>query len=208
MSYPAELVFGAACAAQRVNGDYVKGVKWPDVAVPDAPKSNRTLMTHFLANAADITEADMEQGRDVRRYFQALTFKVLQGKTLSDFDSNAMSLSNREELSTNYELAVVCSFPSSYLRGKARDTVENRVKFAAGGFVGSIGDKVTLTVEILRSFYSQQWGVYYVTAITAEDQALFFSMKSAPTDNTTATIVGNVKAHRDNQTQLNRVKFK
>lgn len=207
MNYPAELVFGAACAAQRINGEYVKGVQWPDVRTPDTKPSNRQLMTQLLSpDCAPLDEADIEQGRQVRRYFQALTFKVLSGKVLSEFDSNAMSLANRDELSTNYELAVVCSFPASYLRGKARDTVDNRVKFAGGGFIGQLGDKIKLTVEVLRSFYSQQWGVYYVTAITADDQALFFSLKEKPQDNITVDILGTVKAHRDNQTQLNRVK--
>ena len=207
MNYPAELVFGAACAAQRINGEYVKGVQWPDVRTPETKTSNRQLMTQLLSpDSAPLDEADIEQGREVRRYFQALTFKVLSGKVLSEFDSNAMSLANRDELSTNYELAVVCSFPSSYLRGKARDTVDNQVKFASGGFIGQIGDKIKLTVEVLRSFYSQQWGVYYVTAITADDQALFFSLKNKPADNVTIDILGTVKAHRDNQTQLNRVK--
>jgi len=211
MNYPAELVFGAACAAQRINGEYVKGVKWPDVRAPDIKPSNRNLMKKLLecdtSETGDyISEDDISQGREIRRYFQALTFKVLSGKVLSEFDNNAMSLANREELSTAYEMAVVCSFPASYLRGKARDTVENRVKFAAGGYVGQIGDKVKLTVEVLRSFYSQQWATYYVTAITADDQALFFSCKQPPQDNVTVDVLGTVKSHRDNQTQLNRVK--
>ena len=208
MTYPAELVFGAACAAQRINGEYVKGVQWPDVRTPDMKTSNRQLMTQLLSpEHGPIDEADMEQGRQVRQYFQGLTFKILSGKVLSEFDSNALAISNRDELSTNYELAVVCSFPSSYLRGKERDSIENRIKFATGGFIGQIGDKVKLTVEVLRSFYSQQWGVYYVTAITADDQALFYSLKEKPQDNVTVYILGTVKAHRDNQTQLNRVKI-
>lgn len=206
MSYSTELVFGAACAAQRANMGYIKVPQWPDTV--DGKISNRQLMLQFLSpDCAPLDEVDMEQGRQVRRYFQALTFKLLQGKVLNDFDNNALALCNREELSTNYELAVVASFPASYLRGKERDTVDNRVKFASGGFIGQIGDKVNLTVEVLRSFYSQQWGVYYVTAITADDQALFFSAKNPPATNTTIRITGAVKSHRDNQTQLNRVKI-
>lgn len=150
---------------------------------------------------------DHEKGAKVRRYFQALTFKILQGKVLNDFDSYALSLSNLEELGSYYELAVVASFPASYDRGVKRDNVENRVKFAAGGFIGSIGDKISIQVEVLRTFYSQQWNTHYVTAITDEDQALFFSFKEG-LDPGIYTIVGTVKSHRDNQTQLNRVKIK
>lgn len=210
MNYPAELVFGAACAAQRINKSYIKPVVWPDQPAPDAPPTNKEVMMKLLLpeNVGTISEADMEQGREVRRYFQALTFKVLQGKTLSDFDNNAMSLCNRDELSTKYELAVVCSFPASFIRGKARDNADSRVKFAAGGYVGNIGDKVQLQVEVLRTFYSSQWNTHYITAITDGDQALFFSFKEKLDAGTIITLEGKVKMHRDNQTQLNHVKIK
>lgn len=207
MSYPIELVFGAACAAHRANKEYVNVAQWPDKTDSTLKPSNRQLMLQFLSpDCAPLDEADMEQGRQVRRYFQAQIFKMLQGGVLRDFDKTALAMCNRDELSTNYELAVVASLPASYLRGKARDSTENRVKFASGGFIGRPGDKVNLTVEVLRSFYSQQWGVYYVTALTPEDQAVFFSIKNPPESGTTVNIAGNVKAHRDNQTQLNRVK--
>ena len=208
MNYPAEQVFAAACAAHRVNGEYVKGTRWPDVAAPDAKLSNRKLMMQFLSpDCAPMDEADIEQGRKVRTYFQSLTFKILSGVVLSEFDSNALALSNRDELSSNYELAVVCSFPASFERGVARQTAESRVNFASGGYVGKVGDKVTITCEILRSFYSQQWATSYVTAITPDDQALFFAYKQTPEIGSTVTVTGYVKAHRDNQSQLNRCKI-
>lgn len=210
-SYDADLVWAAASAAQRINGEYVKGTKWPD-APGDSKIPNRDLIENILKNdtstIAVATDEDREQANLVRRFYKALTFKLITGNKLSDFDNTALALSNVDTITTKYELAVIASLPSCYVRGNARNTIESRVKFATGGYVGQISDKVKLTVEVLRSFYSQQWATNYVTAITSDDQAMFFSLKEAtPAPGTIVTISGTVKSHRDNQTQLNRVKI-
>jgi hypothetical protein len=211
MNYPTDLVFAAACTAQRINDAYVKTVKWPDVAkTEDTREANKIIVSRLLQPESDpslITPEDHENGGKVRRYFQALTFKILQGKVLSEFDSNALAIANREEVSGNYEIAVVSSFPASYERSVKRDTAENRVRFATGGYVGTIGQKVTLEIEVLRSFYSQQWATYYVTAITPDDQALFFSFKDGMEEGAKVKIAGTVKSLKDTQTQLNRVRI-
>jgi hypothetical protein len=214
MNYPTELVFAAACAAQRINGEYIKAVKWPDRPTEgDTRQFNRGLMVKLLSpgkctDTGDyITDDDTAHGIEVRKYYQTLTFKILKGKPLTEFESNVLALCNRDEIGSNYDLAIVASLPSGYARSVNRDTVENRVKFATGGFIGAIGDKVTLNVEILRTFFSQQWNVFFVTALTDDDKALFFSFKNKPDDGAKLRIKGTVKAHRvdDNQTQLNRV---
>lgn len=213
-NYPAELVFGAACAAQRINGDYVKPVAWPDKSAEGTvPKTaNRHLMSKLLAaDTADtgdfISEDDITQGREVRKYFQGLTFKIIQGQVLGDFDRQALDLSSKDALGSNYEIAVVASFPSSFIRGQARDKANNRAKFATGGFIGQVGDKVTVSCEILRCVFSQQWNTYYATAITDNDQALFFATKVNMSSGDKVTVTGNVKKHGDNSTQLNRAKI-
>ena len=210
LSYEADLVWAAACAAQRINGEYVKGTKWPDAPV-DQASTNRELMENILGNDAGtiavVTDEDREQAVLVRRFYKALTFKLITGNKLSDFDNTALALSNVDTITTKYELAVIASLPSCYVRGQARNNVENRVKFATGGYIGQYGDKIKLDVEVLRSFFSQQWATYYVTAITADDQAIFFSFKNdPPAVGSTVTIAGTVKSHKDNSTQLNRVK--
>lgn len=49
MNYPAELVFAAACTAQRINDAYVKSVKWPDVADPaETRQPNKVIVASLL----------------------------------------------------------------------------------------------------------------------------------------------------------------
>lgn len=204
LNYNADDVWAAACQAQRINGSYVKSV-----LTGLEGKTNRSIVESLMFDTTQITDEDREEGKKVRKYYQALTFKILKGIRLNEFDNNAMTISNRDIINDNYDVAVIASLPSCYERGVKRDSVDQRVKFASGGFIGRIGDKVKVTVEVLKTNYSQQWNTNYVTGITDDDRAVFFAYNHI--DNVeigkTYTFTGTVKAHRDNSTQLNRVKI-
>ena len=209
LSYSADTVWAAACAAQRVNGSYIKPGE-VDPYDSTSKLANRTLIDNILAGnefAIEVTDADRTAAIDVRKFFQAYTFKILQGVVLGEFDSNAMSISNRDTLTTNYEIAVIACLPSSYERGTVRATVDQRIKFARGGFVGVPNDKVKLSVEVLKSIFSQTWNIFYVTGITDDDQVIFFGHKTGQVVGSKLNVSGTVKAHRDDSTQLNRVKI-
>ena len=197
----ADDVWAAACMAQRLNQGYIK-------VSEDAPagQTNRNLVTQYLADTSKITDEDREQGKLVRKFYQGYTFKILKGIKLSEFDNTAMLLSNRDTIDTNYDVAVITSLPSGYERGMKRQTVDQRIAFAKGGLIGRVGDKLSPTIEVLKSFYSQQWNTNYITGITSDDQVLFFAFKQPLEVGKMYDLYGTVKAHRDNVTQLNRVK--
>ena len=203
-SYTADDVWAAACQAQQINGEYVKTSMPNDVL----RRTNRAIVELLLADTTKITDEARIQGKKVRQYFQAFTFKILKGTKLSEFEKYAMVLSNSEVLETAYALAVIISLPQSYERGVKRDNADQRVKFATGGYIGNVGDKVTLTIEVVKTVYSQKWNTSYFTGITDEDQIVFFAYNHIDRleIGDTYTIQGTVKAHRDNSTQLNRVK--
>jgi hypothetical protein len=125
---------------------------------------------------------------------------------LSEFDNNAMVIANRDVIEATYDVAVIASLPASYERAVKRDTLNRKIESASGGFVGRVGDKVNLRVEVVRSVFSQQWNVYFITGITSDDQPVFFSYREAIPNGKSIVAQGTVKAHRDNTTQLNRVK--
>ena len=202
----ADDVWSAACAAQRINGAYVKNLA--DVAEGQNAATNRILIDQHLANPSFITEADREQGQLVRKYYKALTFKILQGKKLNDFENTAMVIANRDVIESNYDIAVIASLPSCYERAVKRDNMNRKLESATGGYIGRVGDKVQVSVEVVRSVFSQQWNVFFVSGITSNDQAVFFSYKQQILAGTIIVAQGTVKAHRDNSTQLNRVKVK
>ena len=210
LNFNADDVWAAACQAQRVNGAYVKLSILSESDPSMDQKSNRQLVELLLADTTQITDEDREQAKTVRKYYQAFTFKILKGIKLSEFDNTAMLIANRDIIESNYDVAVMASLPSCYERGVKRDGVDQRVKFATGGFIGRVGDKVNVTIEILKTIYSQKWNTNYVTGITSDDQAVFFAYNHINNVEIGKTykFFGTVKAHshRDNLTQLNRVK--
>lgn len=202
LNFNADDVWAASCAAQRMNGAYVKYVEEGKVG-----ETNRQIIDRFLADTTLITDIDREQANKVRSYYKGMTFKILQGKKLSEFDNTAMVIANRDVIENSYDVAEIASLPSCYERAVKRDNDNRRIENAQGGLIGRIGDKVKLTIEVVRTVYSQQWNTYYVSGITPDDQAVFFSYKQPIDAGKVINIQGTVKAHRDNSTQLNRVKI-
>jgi len=204
VNFVADDVWSAACAAQRLNGSYVKVV--PVENNEFITETNRQIIDNFLANTDLITDIDREQAKLVRTYYQGLTFKILQGKKLNDFDNTAMVIANRDTIESTYDVAVIASLPSCYERSVQRDNQNRKLEFAGGGFIGRVGDKVKVNVEVVRSSFSQQYNTYFVSGVTTDDQAVFFSYRNGIEAGKLIIAEGTVKRHGDNITQLNRVK--
>lgn len=199
-------VVAAACAAQRVNGLYIK-VPY-QLGEENKRQTNRELVYQFLEDQSFITDADRLLAEDIKSHYQGKTFKILGGGFVTDYDRATMKMLEEETCPEGYNLAVLASVPASYLKSVARDKADSRTRFATGGYIGKVGDKVTLDVEILKCVFSQKWGVHYATAITKSDEVIFFGFKQELTVGTLMTIKGTVKSQRDgNVTQLNRVKI-
>ena len=212
--YSVSDVWAAACAAQRINGEYVKEpqrVFDKDTGLTyDRKRRNRDVMMDFLTHPENLTVDDVERGEYCRNFLQSdLTFRSLKG-TLTEFDTATRKvLAVTDHFSSHlhkYELAIVACLPASVERTETRQNADQRIKFAAGGHIGKPGDKVTANVEVVSAAYSKEYNIYWIRGITDQDQAVTFSNKESWDVGTHFTIQGKVKAHRDNLTQLNYVK--
>jgi len=203
LDYDANDVWAASVAAQRINGSYIKAV-----APGTEQKTNRQIVIDMLHSPETITQEDRDQAEIVRRYFKALTFKILEGKPLNDYLKGAMTIANKDNITNTYDLAVIASLPSTYERSAKRDDVDRRIRFAQGGFVGEPGNIVRLTIEVAKRLWSEKFATWYLTGITPEDQVVFFAFKKEVVVGDTMTIEGKVKSKRDNSTQLSHVKVK
>ena len=207
-------VWGAAVAAQRINGSYVKETMYkvdPEMSSNTVidKRRNRDIMADILANPAQLTVEDIAQGQECRKFLQNdITFRALKNK-LTEFDGSVSKvLAVEEEFDTvkhKLELAVTACLPQSHARALERQAVQDRVRQTSGEHVGQPGDKVQLAVEIIKSNYSQQWNTWYATAVTPDNRAVFFAYRQQLARGAKCTIHGTVKAHRDGTTQLNRV---
>ena len=207
-------VWGAACHAQRINGAYFKEDlwHWPSetaTAMQLQRKSNRNIMIEALDNPFMITDEDRAAGVECLKFISNdMTFRALQNK-LRDFDSSVMKITAVTDRffpqMHRLELATVACLPNSYQRALKRIEEQDRLGQTAG-YIGTVGDKVTINVDIVRCVFSQKWNTYYATAITANNETVFFSIREPLNTGTLLSVQGTVKAHRDGQTQLNRVK--
>lgn len=202
VTHNADDVWAASAQAFSINGSYVKAIA-PGI---EGHKTNRQIVDGLLADPTQITQESRDKGLAIRQYFKGLTFKVLQGKQLNDFNQTAMIIANRDAITSNYDIAVIVSLPATYEKSVKRDDVDRRINFASGGYLGTVGDKVTVEIEVVKQVWSQNWNTWYVTGITDDDKVLFFAYKTQMNTGDRVTISGSVKGTRDNSTQLNRVK--
>lgn len=203
MNYNSEDVWAAAWQAFTTNGNqYIKAV------APGVPnhKTNRTIVEELLVDTTQITQESRDQGLIVQRYFHGLTFKLVEGKSLSPFLQGAYDASCKNTITNKLDLAIIASLPATYEKMSKRDETDRRVQWARGGYVGDIGDKITTEIEIVKRVFSQKWNTWFITGINDNDQALFFAYKHEIEIGSRVTIQGVVKGTRDDISQLNRVK--
>jgi hypothetical protein len=206
ISFTADDMWAAAWQAYAINGNqYVKALL-PGVP-EDQPQPNRAIAERLLANPEQITEESRQVGGVMRRYFQGLTFKLIEGKKLTPFLQSAFDAANKDEITSKYDLAVIVSLPATYEKSVKREDIDRKINWAQGGYIGIVGVKTEQRIEIIRKIWSQKWNTWFYSGINDQDQVLFFAhMKTQLDVGSHVTIQGVVKAHRDNSTQLNRVK--
>lgn len=202
------LVFAAAAAAHRINGGQYIKFNYPEAIDPNAEPSatNREIVETLVADPSGITDADRECGEQIRTHFRGLTFKLLGGKVLNEYEQKSLQLASSESMNLR-DVGVVASLPSSWARAMKRQTVEDRLGDCRPEYAGPLGSKVRLDGEVVRCVYSANWGIHYITVITADGLAVFFGIRGPLEVGSCITIEGKIKAHRDSfQTQLNYTK--
>jgi hypothetical protein len=202
-------VFAAACAAFRINGSYIKQdeVTFHENGSHTVDKiANKTLVHQFLKGAFDLRDEDREMGEKVRQHCNGLSFKIITGKTLSEFEQAMLTIADKETTDSNYDIAVVASLPASYERAQARIQQDAMLREKSGTLTDNVGDKVELDIEVVRCNYSNNWDTHFVTA-TVDNAVVFFASRNKIDLGSKHRIKGKVKAHKEDRTQLSHVKF-
>lgn len=207
--FSANDVWAAACKAQRLNREYIKTVPYES-----KKETNKDLMLRFLEDPKNrLTLKDRNEGVKIQQYFKGYMFKKLSGAYMSDFDQTACEVADTDVVTTAFQFGVIASLPSVYAKAIVRDEQNRKIRsLKNSNLLGKIGDKVEIDFEVIKSIYSQKWGVYYTTGVTPNCEVVYFaSAKLNPKPGSLLKIKGTVKQHRindveGNQTQLNRVK--
>ena len=213
VAWPAETVWAAAAHAHRINsGDYLKDPEyardadglWTDNIIR---LRNRDVMRQALGDESLITEVDRELGARARDYIsKSILVKTLKG-TLSEFEQSlqqAVAMTEFDEWTSRVELAIVASQIRSYEQAVQLERAMEGIRSEP---VADVGAKVDTEITVVKSVYSQNFGVYFITGVTADKQAVFFSYRDRLSNGYQCRVRGTVKAHRENSTQLNRVRI-
>ena len=200
----ADLVWSAACTAYRINGGYFKE---PETVGDQVVRpTNRELVRRAMVDTAMITDVDREQARDCRRYMaSAVTMQALKTE-LGEWSRITARVCGLDIITSNYDLSVITAMPQSYVKQLKKESVDARLSRCDETHAGQLGDKVELTVEILRNNYSAKYNTWFVSGITKTNLAVFFAYREQLKSDQTLKIRGTVKRLVDRATQLNRVK--
>ena len=210
--FTADQVWGLAVAADRVNGGYFKEPVWstPEDATP--PKvvkdANKLLVKQWLRtnNFTAASEADIEKGREIRNYFNGFLLKQISGK-INEFEQQALRIAQMDEFTGRnmLEFAIVSCLPSVMIRDQSRNELAREVR-ASTQLQGAVGDKIQGEIEIVKSYYSQEYNKFRITARLV-DSFVDFWYNTNIDAGSRVSIKAKIKSVRgDNTTQLNFVK--
>jgi hypothetical protein len=208
--FTADQVWGLAVAADRVNGGYFK----EDVYVMEnecqkrVTQANKMMVKQWLREGAftEATEADIEQGREIRHYFNGFLLKELSGK-INDFERQALRIAQIEEFTNKnlLEFAIVSCLPSTQRRDVDKNALAAEVRNSTQ-LTGQVGDKIQGEIEIVKSYYSQEYNKFRITAKLVDSFVDFWYNTNMDTGSR-VFIKAKIKSVRgDNTTQLNFVK--
>lgn len=175
--FPTNEILALACAAQRVNGSYVKETEFlfsDDNKVLARKEPNKYLMLVSLALVKPydpenvparliVTDADRTLAKEIKDFYRRLLFAAVAGE--NEFQTNLNSILGADTVSQNRFGFLAC-LPSLYARDLPQNQVKKQAKKVEEGFLAEIGTNLfDLDCEILESAKSKNFEAFNITAI-------------------------------------------
>jgi hypothetical protein len=176
--FPTQQVLELACAAQRINGAYIKegeNVYAEDGVFMYSKKTNKMLMLCTLEPAiwtADPKDApmplkvlpeDVVQAEEIKKHFRKFMFSAIEGE--NDFQTNINSILSSDTVKQN-QFGYVACLPSVHVRDIAQTKVKRAARQVEEGCLAEIGSTIKdLDAEIISSVKSKNFEGYNIDAI-------------------------------------------
>jgi hypothetical protein len=207
--FTADQVWGLAVEADRINGGYTKEAVWGQSDSGEDRKikeANKVMVKQWLRDNRQPSAEDIEQGREIRNYFNGFLLKQISGK-INDFEAQALRIAQMDEFTARnmLEFAIVSCLPSVMIRDQSRNELAREVR-GSTQLQGNVGDKIQGEIEVVKSYYSKDYDKYRVTAKLV-DSFVDFWYNSNLEAGQKLSIKAKIKSVRgDKTTQLNFVK--
>jgi hypothetical protein len=176
--YPTQQVIELACAAQRINGTYLKESEnvWAEDGVfMYSKKTNKMLMlctldhTIWTADPKDapmpvkVTLEDQTLAEEIKKHFRKFMFSAIEGE--NDFQTNINTILSGDTVKEN-QFGYVACLPSVYVRDVAQTKVKRAAKIVEEGALAEIGSSLKdLDAEIISSIKSKNFEGWNIDAI-------------------------------------------
>jgi len=222
--FPTQQILELACAAQRVNGTYLKDSD-PVYAVDGQwmynRQSNKLLMTYTVEPnlwredpkdapmPLKVSLEDSTLAEEIKKYYKRLLFAAIEGE--NEFQTTVNNLLNSDEISIKNFGFIAC-LPSVYARDKVHNEVKKASRKVEEGFLGKEGDRLAdLDCEILEVIKSKNFEGWNICAIINNKMASWMSqveLKRGPCVIVKAKVKAQGKhwKHQNDETRLNYVK--
>ena len=205
--FTAEQVWGLAVEADRINDGYLKEDLWDAAEAGVRIKTaNKVLVKQWLREERQPSVEDVEKGREIRHYFNGFLLKQISGK-INDFERQALRIAQIDEFTSKnlLEFAIVSCLPSTQRRDVDKNALAAEVRNSTQ-LTGQVGDKIQGEIEIVKSYYSQEYNKFRITARLVDSFVDFWYNTNMDTGSR-VSIKAKIKSVRgDNTTQLNFVK--
>lgn len=208
--FTADQVWGCAVAADRINEGYVKEevVVYENQCRKVLKEANKMMVKNWLRTQdfVEVTEADIEQGRAIRHFFNGFLLKELSGK-INDFERQALKIAQMDTFTARnmLEFSIVSCLPAAMLREQAKKELTTEIRNSTQ-LVGNVGDKIQGEIEVVKSYYSQEYNKFRITAKLVDSYVDFWYNTNLNAGDR-VSIKAKIKSVRgDNTTQLNFVK--
>ena len=222
--FQVQQVLELACAAQRVNGAYLKETEWvydSEEKPVFQKQTNKILMlvtltpTIWTADPAHqplplkVTEEDKLQAETVRKYFRKFMFGAIAGE--NEFQTEVNAILSSDTIKTN-KFGFVACLPSVMERDVKRSEIKKSLRDCDNSALAEIDTTVfNLDCEIIEAKRSNNFDAWNISAIINNKIVSWFSkkeLKSGPC----VVQKAKVKSHGENwitkkiETRLNYVK--
>jgi hypothetical protein len=217
-------VLELACAAQRVNGAYIKdpeAVYAEDGVYMYTKQTNKMLMlctldhTIWTADPKDapmplrVLPEDTARAEEIKTYYKRLLFAAIDGE--NEFLTKINSLLGGDSVKEN-EFGWMACLPSVQTRDVAQNKIKKSARSVQEGYLGKPGDRLAdLDCEILEVVKSKNFTGWNICAIINNKMASWMSqveLKQGPCVVVKAKVKDNSKhwKHGNDETRLNFVK--
>lgn len=179
MNHPKQTVLELACAAQRINKEYIKfttPMYSDDSKLMSYKWDNKLLMlttldpSKFTPSEDQLkppllctNKEDQELANEIQKYYRRLMFAAIEGE--NEFLTEVNALLNSEDIPEN-KFGFIACLPSVYKRDFGRHQVEKKVKQADAEYLAGIGENLLdLDCEVLSCNRSKNFDAFNIDAI-------------------------------------------